>query len=105
MRISMRSMAVISEDYATFGTYFDTEALRNVVGDPEGVGRSGPVLENPRTITPAAPLTVYAGQGQVLDEPMILPKARPREAPVVRDRHTDAASQALASVVALLDLK
>jgi hypothetical protein len=63
------------------------------------------VLENPRTITPAAPLTVYAGQGQVLDEPMILPKARPREAPVVRDRHTDAASQALASVVALLDLK
>ena len=41
MRISMRSMAVISEDYATFGTYFDTEALRNVAGDPVGVGRSG----------------------------------------------------------------
>src|SRR5262245_30242630 len=52
---------LFSKDYATFGTYFDTEALRNVAGDPVGVGRNGTVLENPRTITPAAPLTVYGG--------------------------------------------
>jgi outer membrane receptor protein involved in Fe transport len=46
---------LFNADYATFGTYFDTEALRTVGGDPVGVGRSGIVLENPRTITPAPP--------------------------------------------------
>jgi outer membrane receptor protein involved in Fe transport len=52
---------LFSKDYATFGTYFDTGALRNVAGDPVGVGRNATVLENPRTITPAAPLAVYGG--------------------------------------------
>jgi iron complex outermembrane recepter protein len=52
---------LFNTDYATFGTYFDTEALRNVAGDPVGVGRNATVLENPRTITPAAPLAVYGG--------------------------------------------
>src|SRR5262249_3553499 len=47
--------------YPTFGTYSDTGALRNVAGDPVGVGRNPTVLENPRTIPPAAPLTVYGG--------------------------------------------
>ena len=48
-------------EYATFGTYFDTGALHNVAGDPVGVGRNATVLENPRMITPAAPLAVYGG--------------------------------------------
>jgi iron complex outermembrane receptor protein len=52
---------LFNKDYATFGTYFDTEALRNVAGDPVGVGRNATVLENPRTISPAAPLAVYGG--------------------------------------------
>jgi iron complex outermembrane recepter protein len=52
---------LFNTDYATFGTYFDTGALRNVAGDPVGVGRNGTVLENPRTITPAAPFAVYGG--------------------------------------------
>jgi outer membrane receptor protein involved in Fe transport len=52
---------IFNTDYATFGTYFDAEALRNVAGDPVGVGRNATVLENPRTITPAAPLIVYGG--------------------------------------------
>jgi iron complex outermembrane recepter protein len=52
---------LFSKDYATFGTYFDTGALRNVAGDPVGVGRNATVLEDPRTITPAAPLAVYGG--------------------------------------------
>ncbi|MFZ0852359.1 MAG: hypothetical protein WAO08_28760, partial [Hyphomicrobiaceae bacterium] len=52
---------LFSKDYATFGTYFDPEALRTVAGDPVGVGRNGTLLENPRTITPAAPLAVYGG--------------------------------------------
>ena len=52
---------LFNKDYATFGTYFDADALRNVAGDPVGVGRNATVLENPRTITPAAPLTVYGG--------------------------------------------
>ena len=42
-------------------TYFDTGALRTVAGDPVGVGRNATVLENPRTITPAAPFAVYGG--------------------------------------------
>ena len=52
---------LFSKDYATFGTYFDPEGLRTVAGDPVGVGRNGTVLENPRTISPAAPLAVYGG--------------------------------------------
>jgi outer membrane receptor protein involved in Fe transport len=52
---------LFDRDYATFGTYFDTEALRTVGGVPVGVGRNGTVLENPRTITPAPPLAVYGG--------------------------------------------
>ena len=52
---------LFNKDYATFGTYFDTEALRNVAGDAVGVGRTGTVLENPRMVTPAAPLTLYGG--------------------------------------------
>jgi iron complex outermembrane receptor protein len=47
--------------YSTFGTYFDTHALRTAAGDPVGVGPNGTVLENPRMITPAAPLAVYGG--------------------------------------------
>jgi hypothetical protein len=46
---------------ATFGTYFDTGALRTVGGDPVGAGPNGTVLENPRTVTPAPPLAVYGG--------------------------------------------
>jgi iron complex outermembrane recepter protein len=52
---------LFSTNYATFGTYFDTEALRTVGGDEVGVGRNNTDLENPRTITPAPPLAVYAG--------------------------------------------
>ena len=52
---------LFNTDYATFGTYFDAGALRTVAGDPVGVGRNATVLENPRTITPAAPLAVYGG--------------------------------------------
>ncbi|HEU0061730.1 MAG TPA: TonB-dependent receptor [Hyphomicrobiaceae bacterium] len=52
---------LFNKDYATFGTYFDADALRNVAGDPVGVGRNATVLENPRTITPAAPFAVYGG--------------------------------------------
>jgi outer membrane receptor protein involved in Fe transport len=52
---------LFNQDYATFGTYFDAGALRNVAGDPVGVGRNATVLENPRTITPAAPFAVYGG--------------------------------------------
>jgi outer membrane receptor protein involved in Fe transport len=52
---------LFDKDFSTFGTYFDTEALRTVGGDPVGVGRNGTVLENPRTITPAPPLAAYAG--------------------------------------------
>jgi iron complex outermembrane recepter protein len=52
---------LFNTDYATFGTYFDTDALRTVAGAPVGVGRNATVLENPRTITPAAPLTIYGG--------------------------------------------
>jgi iron complex outermembrane recepter protein len=52
---------LFNTDYATFGTYFDAGALRTVAGDPVGVGRNATVLENPRTITPAAPLVVYGG--------------------------------------------
>jgi outer membrane receptor protein involved in Fe transport len=48
-------------DFATFGTYFDTDALRTVGGVPVGVGRNGTVLENPRTITPAPPFAAYVG--------------------------------------------
>jgi iron complex outermembrane recepter protein len=48
-------------DYATFGTYFDTEGLRNVAGDTVGAGPNGTVLENPRTVTPAPPIAFYAG--------------------------------------------
>ncbi|HEY7548603.1 MAG TPA: TonB-dependent receptor, partial [Hyphomicrobiaceae bacterium] len=47
--------------YSTFGTYFDTHALRTAAGDPVGVGPNGTVLENPRMITPAPPLAVYGG--------------------------------------------
>jgi iron complex outermembrane receptor protein len=52
---------LFNTDYSTFGTYFDTGALRTVAGDPVGVGRNATVLENPRTITPAAPLAIYGG--------------------------------------------
>jgi iron complex outermembrane receptor protein len=52
---------LFSTDYATFGTYFDTEGLRTVGGTQVGVGRNGTELENPRTITPAPPIAVYAG--------------------------------------------
>jgi outer membrane receptor protein involved in Fe transport len=52
---------LFDRDYATFGTYFDAEALRTVGGVAVGVGPNGTVLENPRTITPAAPLAVYGG--------------------------------------------
>jgi outer membrane receptor protein involved in Fe transport len=52
---------LFNKDYATFGTYFDAEGLRNVAGDPVGVGRNATVLENPRTITPAAPFAIYGG--------------------------------------------
>src|SRR5262245_3172528 len=52
---------LFNKDYATFGTYFDADTLRNVAGDPVGVGRNATVLENPRTITPAAPFAVYGG--------------------------------------------
>jgi iron complex outermembrane recepter protein len=48
-------------EYSTFGTYFDAGALRTVAGDPVGVGRNATVLENPRSITPAAPFAVYGG--------------------------------------------
>jgi outer membrane receptor protein involved in Fe transport len=47
--------------YSTFGTYFDTHALRTAAGDPVGVGPNGTVLDNPRMITPAPPLAVYGG--------------------------------------------
>ena len=50
-----------NKDYSTFGTYFDAGALRTVAGDPVGVGRNARVLENPRMITPAAPLAIYGG--------------------------------------------
>jgi len=52
---------LFSTDYATFGTYFDTEALRTVGGTPVGAGPNGTDLENPRTVTPAPPLAVYGG--------------------------------------------
>jgi outer membrane receptor protein involved in Fe transport len=52
---------LFNTDYSTFGTYFDTGGLRTVAGDPVGVGRNATVLENPRTITPAAPLAIYGG--------------------------------------------
>jgi iron complex outermembrane recepter protein len=52
---------LFSTDYATFGTYFDTEGLRTVGGKQVGVGPNGTELENPRTVTPAAPLAVYGG--------------------------------------------
>jgi iron complex outermembrane recepter protein len=52
---------LFSTDYATFGTYFDTEGLRTAGGTEVGVGPNGTVLENPRTVTPAPPIAVYAG--------------------------------------------
>ena len=52
---------LFSTNYSTFGTYFDTEALRTVSGDAVGVGPNGTELENPRTVTPAPPLAVYGG--------------------------------------------
>jgi outer membrane receptor protein involved in Fe transport len=52
---------LFSTDYSTFGTYFDSEALRTVGGSPVGVGPNGTELENPRTITPAPPLAIYGG--------------------------------------------
>jgi iron complex outermembrane recepter protein len=48
-------------NFATFGTYFPPDTLRTVAGNPVGVGPNGTVLENPRTITPSAPVAVYAG--------------------------------------------
>jgi outer membrane receptor protein involved in Fe transport len=48
-------------NFSTFGTYFDTRALRTAAGEPVGVGPNGTVLENPRMITPAAPFAVYGG--------------------------------------------
>ena len=48
-------------NYSTAGTYFDPETLRNVAGEQVGVGSSGTVLANPRTITPAPPLAMYGG--------------------------------------------
>jgi outer membrane receptor protein involved in Fe transport len=52
---------LFSANYATFGTYFDTEGLRTVGGTPVGVGPNSTELENPRTVTPAPPLAVYGG--------------------------------------------
>ena len=52
---------LFATSYATFGTYYDTEAMRTVSGDPVVVGTKGTELENPRTITPAPPLAVYGG--------------------------------------------
>ncbi|HEX5998623.1 MAG TPA: TonB-dependent receptor [Hyphomicrobiaceae bacterium] len=52
---------LLGAEYATVGTYFDTEGLRTVAGDPVGVGPSGTELKNPRMITPAAPIAVYGG--------------------------------------------
>jgi outer membrane receptor protein involved in Fe transport len=52
---------LFNTDFSTFGTYFDTEAMRTVGGTPVGAGPNGTELENPRTITPAPPLAVYGG--------------------------------------------
>jgi iron complex outermembrane receptor protein len=46
---------LFDRDYATFGTYFETEALENV--DPSPL----PEDANPRTITPAPPRTFVVG--------------------------------------------
>lgn len=47
---------VFDTDYETFGTYFDTEALEGV-----RVGSTSTLLENPRTLGPAAPRAFYGG--------------------------------------------
>jgi outer membrane receptor protein involved in Fe transport len=52
---------LFATNYSTFGTYFDTEGLRTVAGDPVAVGAKGTEVENPRTITPAPPLAIYGG--------------------------------------------
>jgi iron complex outermembrane recepter protein len=53
--------SLFATDYSTFGTYFDTEAVKNVAGDQVAVGPRGTELENPRTVTPAPPLALYLG--------------------------------------------
>ena len=53
---------LFSTDYATFGTYFDTEALRTVGGTPVGAGpRRHGAGEPAHRSRRAPPLAVYGG--------------------------------------------
>lgn len=47
---------VFDTEYETFGTYFDAEPLDGI-----RVGPTGTVLDNPRTLGPAAPRAFYGG--------------------------------------------